>query len=437
MLLHSHATARVFGLLLLGAALASAQDSLSRDKSATSVIAIQTNPRLKVTVSLNAKDANLSDVFKVLAEKSGMNFVSGEGANKEKVTVFLNQTPLDEAINILVRAAGLSYEIVGNSVLIAEAEKLKGDVGLTAYVVELRYASAPEVARMLTNISGKIQVDEGGNKLICVASPREIDEITKIVAAIDHSSILVMLETRVVEVTLDNLKDYGLQWESISPLVGFLTSSASSVPMLFSPDKVNVKLPDINAVLNLLVSKGAARILMNSRLTTTNNREANLLIGDIVPYSVQSYNLSGSGGVNLKIEKAEVGVKMAMTPHVNEDNQVTLVLEPELSSIVGFKGPNADIPQIRTRRTRTTVRVENGQTIVLAGLIQEGNTEEVRKLPLLGDIPILGHIFQHTKKTVTKTNLVIEVTPHIILNTAHLSPDSLGILGTGEDVKRR
>ncbi|MBD3320457.1 MAG: hypothetical protein GF350_05100, partial [Chitinivibrionales bacterium] len=113
-------------------------------------------------------------------------------------------------------------------------------------------------------------------------------------------------------------------------------------------------------------------------------------------------------------QKEEVGVKLTMTPHVNENSQVTLTVEPEVSSVIGFKGPSSDIPHVRTRKTNTTVRVEDGQTVFIAGLLREDQTTEIKRLPLLGHIPALGRLFQHRKETVVKTNLIIEITPRII-----------------------
>jgi type II secretory pathway component GspD/PulD (secretin) len=408
---------RILPIIVLSALLpAGAQFDSMQAESPGPVIASHGNPRLKTPISLIAKDASLSDVLKVLAERSGMNFVSGEGVYKEKITIILNKTPLDEAVNILVRAAGLSYEIIGNSVLIAEPDKLKEEVGLMSYVVDLKYAPAAEVAGMLSDITAKVKVDEGGNRLVCYSSPRVIGEIEKVVQAIDHPHILILLETRLIEVSLDNLHNCGIDWSALSPITSGIIIPEGNLASGISLDSWTRLPSDFNLILDLLSSKGKAKMLMNSRLTTTNNHEANLLIGDQIPYTIQTYNLSGSGGgVNLQIQKEEVGVKMRMIPHVNEDSQVTLTLEPEVSSIIGWKGPGGELPLVRVRRTQTTVRVENGQTVFLAGLLQEEKTTEIRKVPVLGDIPILGVPFQHVNTRTKKTNLIIEITPWIII----------------------
>lgn len=128
--------------------------------------------------------------------------------------------------------------------------------------------------------------------------------------------------------------------------------------------------------------------------------------------------------MNQQIMKEEVGVKVSMTPHINENNQITLTLEPEVSNILEWKGPNADMPLVKVRKTTTTVRVEDGQTIFIAGLLEEKRSNIIKKLPLLGDIPLLGLIFQHKREEIIRSNLIIEITPKIIFNTADLSFDA-------------
>jgi type II secretory pathway component GspD/PulD (secretin) len=393
------------------------------DTTVSPIISQNMNLRHQSPITLTAKDANLSEILRVLAERSGMNFVVGEGVQREKITLILNKTPLDEAINLLVRAAGLSYEVIGNSVLIAEADKLKEEVGLSSYVIGLKYAKASEVAAMLKDLTSNVKVDEGGNRLVCYTSPRVILEIERIVKAVDHPYTLVLLETRLIEVAMDKLDQYGIKWSELTPVTSGVTYSKSQIIDGIKKDNW-VKMPlEFNLKLDLLLQNGDARMLMNSKLTTTNNREASLHIGDIVPYTIQSYNMGGTGGAggNLQIMKENVGVMITMTPHVNDENQITLNLAPEVSNIAGWKGQFGDIPLVRTRKANTTIRVENGQKVFLAGLLSEEKTLTVHRLPVLGDIPLLGLLFQNRREEVTRKNLIIEVIPRIINNPAELS----------------
>jgi type II secretory pathway component GspD/PulD (secretin) len=383
------------------------------------IISGNVNPSLKTPITLSAREASLSEVLRVLADRSGMNFVVGEGVTREKISIILNNTPLDEAINLLVRASGLSYEIIGNSILIAEPDKLKEDVGLSSYVVELKYARAEEVAVALGDLSKNVRVDKGGNRLICYASPRVIMEIERIVMALDKPHILVLLETRIIEVKVDKLNQLGIKYDEITP------HSVIGVPA--APIKDGFKYSSVtrgevlglNAVLDMMVQNKDARILMDSKLTTTNNREASLHIGEVIPYVIQTYN---AGGEAPQIQKENVGMMLKMTPHINDKNEITLTLSPEVSNILYWENVvGGRVPVTRVRKTNTTVRVESGQTVILAGLLHEETKVTVSKLPILGDIPVLGLLFRNKRDQVEKTNLVVEVIPRIIHDPAEIS----------------
>jgi len=385
------------------------------------IISGDLNPSLRTTISLNAQDASLSELLKVLADRSGMNFVAGESVSHSRISIILNKTPVSEAIDLIVRAAGLGYEVIGNSVLIGDGTKLKDEVGQSGYVISLNYAEADEVAQMLGDLTKSVKVDRGGNRLIAYASPRVINEITRIVKAVDHPHTQVLLETRLLEVAVDDNNKYGIEWGSMNPIstgLAFPQVPALRGWQLSGGQRLPISVP---VALDLLIQNGDARVLMNSKLTTTNNREASLLIGEKIPYVVQTYNTaSNSAGANLQVQKEEVGVKMKMLPHVNDDGEITLSLEPEVSSIAGFKGPNADLPLVKVRTTKTTVRVSDGQTIFLAGLLSEEENTIESRLPILGQIPVLGILFTHKVKTMRKTNLIIEIKPKIIRKSSEL-----------------
>jgi len=244
------------------------------------------------------------------------------------------------------------------------------------------------------------------------------------VMALDRPHTLVMLETRLIEVSVDKMNQYGLKYDQLSFATPGGVGTSFVAPPVDAKNAFNFSgmmrgSIDLNVIIDLMVRNGDGRMLMDSKLTTTNNREASLHIGEIIPYAIQSYNMSSSGGLNQQIEKEEVGVMLKMTPHINDDNQITLTLSPEVSSIVGWSV--GDIPRIRTRKTTTTVRVENGQTVILAGLLHEERTQTIHKLPILGDIPVLGLLFQNKRDEVKKTNLIIEVVPRIINDPAEIA----------------
>ena len=177
-------------------------------------------------ISVHAEDAFLPSILAILASESGYNIVTDPNVNRQdKISIHLDEVPIEQAINLVVRAVGLSYEVVGNSFLIAEPKKLKEEVGVSSHVIELKYASAEDVKNLLQDISGQVQVDIPGNKLLVNASPKKIAEITQVVKEIDVPAIQIMLETRLIEVAADVEEQLGIDWSKLSNYKTILAES--------------------------------------------------------------------------------------------------------------------------------------------------------------------------------------------------------------------
>ncbi len=380
-------------------------------------------------ITLDAEDAYIPSVLKILAEKGSLNIVTGPGVTAGRLSIHLRDVPIDQAVNLVVRAAGLAYERIGNSVLVASAEALRQETGLSSYVVELKYADAVEVQQALAKLAAEIQVDRGGNRLIVVTSPRVISEIQAIVNKLDVPARQVMLEARVVEVSTDDTKKLGIDWDLLNRQTFVIvegTAAATSPGAL--PDELPFvgKLPSpqnqvtrqakaFHVALDLLVREGNARVLANPKIATLNGKEATMLIGQRIPFVVQGTTFAGNAAATTQtIQREEVGIKLRITPLINADGYITTDINPEVSSVSDFRGPNADLPVVATRQASTTVRLKDGNSVIIGGLLSEEKTRNVTKLPILGQIPGLGVLFQHQSIVTSKKDLVIEVTPRII-----------------------
>ncbi len=167
-------------------------------------------------VTVHAEDAYLPSILSILARESGYNIVTDPNVNRqEQLTIHLDDVPIQQAINLVVRAVGLSYEIVGNSFLIAEPKKLAEEVGITSHVVELKYADAMELKDLLQDLTDKIQVDVSGNKLLINASPKRIAEIEDAIKEIDVPALQMLLEVRLIEVAVDAEEKLGIDWSVV------------------------------------------------------------------------------------------------------------------------------------------------------------------------------------------------------------------------------
>ena len=386
-------------------------------------------------ITLDAEDASLPSVLKILAEKGDLNIITGTGVTGGRVTIHMKDVPVDQAVNLVVRAAGLAYERIGNSILVAQPGTLKEETGLSSYVVDLKYADASDVKEALKSISAAIQVDKGGNRLVVVTSPRIISEIEEIVRVMDVPAKQVTIEARIIEVSTDAAKKLGIDWDQLNRQ-GFViiegephgSSSRGGFPDSVSWFRNTSGRKDLfnarelwrqgyawRTAIDFLVRDGNARVLATPRIATLNGREASILIGSRIPFTVTGTVFAGGGAAPVeRVEREEVGIKLRITPLINADGYITTQITPEVSSVVGFQGRNNDLPVVATRQASTTVRLKDGSTVIIGGLLSEEKTTEMTKIPVLGSIPGIGVLFRHHSVTTTKRDLVIEVTPRIM-----------------------
>ncbi len=396
-------------------------------------------------VTVHAEDAHLPSILAILAKESGYNIVTDPNVNRqEKISIHLDDVPIEQAINLVVRAVGLSYEVVGNSFLIADPKKLKEEVGVSSFVIELKYASAEEVKAMLQDISDQIQVDISGNKLLVNASPKKIAEIQDVVKQIDIPAIQIMLETRLIEVAADAEEQLGIDWSRLSRFTTILAENAldeatggSIIPddqtlgqkpttMPFDPLKTDLddgsqivpryfsrQMTAFDITLDMLMKANQAEVLADSRLTTLNGREASIKLVDIVPYILSS----GGVGGQVQVQREEVGIKLDINPTVNTDGFITVKVEPEVSTIFEFIGPDNNIPRVKSRQSSTTIRVKDGESIIIGGLLSNDRKQTLYKVPILHKIPWLGEKLFTSKNLVErKTDLIIQITPRIVID---------------------
>jgi type II secretory pathway component GspD/PulD (secretin) len=242
----------------------------------------------------------------------------------------------------------------------------------------------------------------------------------------------------VVEVSTDDTKKLGIDWDKLNQqgfiiIEGRMANTRQSSPPGELPEELPY-LPSTNGepnlyegrnfrrqakafqvALDLLIHEGNARVLANPKIATLNGREATMLVGSRIPFLVTGTVFAGGGAAPVqRVEKEEVGIKLRITPLINADGYITTEITPEVSSVTGFKGSNNDLPVVATRQATTTVRLKDGNTVIIGGLLSEEKTTNITRVPILGSIPLLGYLFQHRTIVTSKKDLVIEVTPRIL-----------------------
>jgi type II secretory pathway component GspD/PulD (secretin) len=428
---------------LVGSLLLFVPTTMAQSTSENVSMPSQLQDGLMKTVTLDADDAFLPSILSILAEKSGFNIVTGPGVNtQERISVHLKDTPIEEAINLVVRAAGLSYEIVGNSILVADNESLQHEIGLSAHVIDLQFAKADEIKDLLRDLTEKVQIDTSGNRILVLASPKVVSEINNIVKAVDVPSPQIMLEARLIEVATDDLDQLGIDWEKLSNFTTILAESptvkdanAQATGASRAPDENDFggnlpnlgQLPDkytfekvegfdnmfkfsrqlyaFDITLDFLMKRNKAKVLAHTQLTTLNNRAATILIGETLRWAVTSRE-------NAIVVTDSTGIKLQITPTINSNGYITTKVTPEVSSITELV--QGIYPRKKIRTASTTVLVRDGQQIFIGGLFSVEDSKVEYKMPLLSNLPLIGKLFTHEYNSTKKTDLLIEITPRIV-----------------------
>jgi len=408
------------------------------------------------TITLHAEESKLSKVLSVITEMSGYNIVTGPSVSKEdQISIHLVDVPVEQAINLVVRAAGLSYEIVDESILVAHPNKLKNDIGVSPVMFDLKYVNSEDISILLKSISEDITVDSTGNRILISASPKKIAEIKHIIRMVDTPQVQISLQARLIEITYGKEENMGIDWARLSRITTIVAEnpyselfgessstypgskfaldedgnlynwSENSLPIDEMPDQpfqdvtssfggMSRQLSAFDVTVDMLLKDNQAEILANSEVVTLNGHEATISMVDIIPYVLSS----GGVGGQVQVQREEVGIKLKIIPTVNSDGYITTVVTPEVSSIYDFIGPDRNIPWVKKRTSTTTVRVKDQESIIIAGLLGASRTYSENRVPFLWRIPFFGKkLFTHRTEKETKTDLIIEITPKILADS--------------------
>lgn len=292
---------------------------------------------------------------------------------------------------------------------------------------QTRQATGRDAQGRLINVNdltGQITVipDQNTNSLIVVASPDQADFIRKIIDQLDHIPEQVMIETIIVEATLDASNKMGIEW-NYSQTKPFKTPGTTGTANSgFGLANANPALQGLRytlsggaltSFLNALSTDKKFQVLSTPRIFTSNNSEAQINISQRVPY-VLSSRTDANNNLTYTYAFEDVGIILTVTPRITSNGYVTMEVNQTANDLQGFTDFNA--PIINQREADTTVSVKDGETIILGGIIRNSVTSTVKKIPLLGDLPLLGNLFKSSDKQSVKTELLVFLTPHVVRN---------------------
>jgi len=394
----------------------------------------------------------IGQVLRLLARQAKINLVVSETVTGT-VTMRLEDVTALQAIGIIVKAKGLFMDKIDSVYYVkTETERAKEPTESDSY--QFSYAKAEKVTTLLaTQLASKDppQVDTRTNTIFYRETRSNIDNIRKMLVQIDKPTRQVMIEARLVEVTANPVQAYGINWagtfgNATSPKTvtyGAPTTSASPVPganpattgfALGSPSNNNflgslghlalgqfaiLSVPQFSATLQALNEDSDAEFLANPRVVTADNQQAKIEITRNQPVPQLNFNEQTATAVFGGFQDKIFGNTLVVTPTVNKDNFITLGVKPEISNKVGdqaftFAGATVTSPIIDTRKLDSNVLIKSGDTLAIGGLLQDEVTKGRTKVPLLGDVPLLGYVFQSHTNTRTKRDLLVFVTPTII-----------------------
>jgi len=380
---------------------------------------------------INLRHANALRVAETLTK-----IITGRYAGK--IGAFIPSVVADERSNTVLLGGDPASRRELQSI-IANLDAPSDDNEGNTKVIYLHYAEAKELVETLTGIKeskGKdngqaktpestkkdvdIRADEATNALVITAPDEEMRSLLEVVQQLDIRRAQVHIEAIIAEVNYTKDQEIGVEWRTKPVKDGV---SAKSITNNLGDFAANAGKTlsvgyfvgsELRALLNAFAQDTNVNVLSTPSLVTLDNEEARILVGQNIPTVSGSFttNTSGSSNPFQTVQRQDVGVKLEVTPQINEGNAIKLKVKQEVSSVIS-NSPTTG-PTLSKREIETTVMVDDGKILVLGGLIQDDVTETVDKVPLLGDIPYLGHLFQDRKSNVIKRNLMVFLRPVIM-----------------------
>ena len=416
-------------------------------------------------ITLNFQDIQVRTVLQLLADFIGINMVVSDAVSGN-MTLHLKDVPWQQALDIILTTQGLNKRQVGDVVLVDKASTLttresrgfkerlvaKKLPPIRAALLQINYAKAMDIATMLKNTSnsllslrGNLSVDVRTNAIWLQDTDAKIAEVRALVTQLDVPIKQVLIEARIVDMTKDCAEDLGVRFgvskpthfsgtleganqlangiiPGSVPIAQRLNLDLGAIPLSASnPASVGIALAKLGGgvlldlELSALESEGRAEIIASPRLMTTNQQAAVIESGEDIPY--QQSTMSGATAVSFK--KAVLSLKVI--PQITPDNKLLMDLQITQDSDSGQRVQG--VPIIQTKSIQTNVLVNNGQTIVLGGIYMQNKNNAVTRIPFLGRLPVVGHLFSRTDTTNKNEELLIFITPRIITNNLSLTKE--------------
>ncbi len=406
--------------------------------------------RMQKVVCIDVNDVPIGTVIRQLSDQVNVDLIMSPKVTGD-VTVSLTDVSLDEALRCILDVHGAGIILGENVIRILSREEMPEIAErLVTETFEITYADVAQVVKALEKFKssqGSVSSIEGTSHIIVTDTESKVRDITNLLNTIDRITPQVLVEVRIYDITSKNNLDLGIDWYAgrrtnlnvsgypvnddivvekggDETYISSRTDPSLDAGFVAGTNKTEDTTQgylrfgllnnsiDINAILRAEKENIDAKLLANPRILVIDNEEATFDIVTEHPY-VERTITAGSTTETVKFKN--VGVKLVVTPHVAGNNMLRLNIAPEFSVLVTrVQVATSNVPVVDTRKVNTIALVKDGQAVVLGGLRKKETSMQVNKVPVLGDIPILGHLFRFEGEATTNTELVVFITPHIV-----------------------
>ena len=403
---------------------------------------------VKLPDSLTFSSASSRAVFRTIAQFAGLNILFDPGFREETISADLRNMSLEEALSSVTSVTRTFFRVTGQRTITivpdtpAKRREYEDSIVQTLYLSNADVKEVMDVLRIVVDVR-QISPIMGLNAVAVQDSPEHVAAAARLISAIDKARPEVVIDVELLEVDRTRLREFGIQ--IASPGADGISGAADvNRQGLTLEDLSNLTRSDVfmtgvpGIYYRLLKNDTNTRVLANPQLRTSEGVAAQARFGEEIPIPLTTFAPIATGGINQQpitsFNYRNIGVNIDITPRTHHDDEVSLALRIELTSVSGTgSGVTQGLPTLASRQITSMIRLKDGQTNMLAGLIRDEERTVLAGVPGLSDIPLIGRIFARNRKEATQTDIILTLTPHIVrtlqVSEADLKPFRLGRSG--------
>lgn len=370
--------------------------------------------------TVDLKDAELDEVIRAIAIQGNIDIVTA-GYVRGKVDAHLSNVPLERLLRLILEGTNFTFTNIKDTYIIGEGISLNPSslTFINSEVIKINWIGVEEALKSLPDAFPKtnIKLLKNQNALAIIGTQQLINKIKDYISQIDIPAPQIVIEALIVDYTTNLGKELGLQdgkYQKEHINLNLFPDQVVPLPLTYKAGKLDV---EFSANLRALIREGKATLRANPRIATLNGHEANIDVLTMYRYREHRWNEQGKLEPVGVPRVVETGIKLRIKPWVTASNEINVEILPEISDKTGeteISSGGGALPITSERKVKTTIRVKDGETIIIGGLVQSNKKESESRIPILSRIPIIGYLFKKVTKEEIQSQLVIYITPYII-----------------------